>query len=113
MLKILHKEKEADLAPAKKKAKAKPVIDLEEEDQTFDPTPTLSKVENLLVDLQQRAGAAKHHAAVDFWGCPRCRWSRSGCSYYGCLPLKFEIHKKKLPEKYQNDEKTLKIDEDK
>ena len=70
MLKILHKEKETDLAPAKKKAKAKHVIDLEEEDQQFDSTPTLSKAENLLVDLQQRAAAAEHVAAVDFWDAP-------------------------------------------
>ena len=112
MLKQLHDTKKADEEAPKKKAKTVPIIDLEAEDQKLEAIPTLSKIEDLLADLAQRAETAKHHAAVYVYGCCRCRWSRSGCSYYGCNPVKFEAHRAKYPEKYHINKKTLKIDAD-
>ena len=38
--------------------------------------------------------------AVEFYGCPKCRWSRSGCIWWKCNPAKFEAHRKKFPWKY-------------
>ena len=110
MLKQIEATKKGDSELPKKKSKtAEPVVDLEAEDKDFQATPTLSKVEDLLKDLEQRATAAQHHAAQEFYGCPRCRWARSGCAWYGCNPVKWQIHRSKYPEKYK-DEKNLKIE---
>ena len=39
-------------------------------------------------------------AASSFYGCPKCRWRRSGCIWWRCNPIKYQIHRAKHPEKY-------------
>ena len=38
--------------------------------------------------------------SVPFYGCAKCRWSRSGCIWWKCNPEKFRKHFAQFPEKY-------------
>ena len=39
--------------------------------------------------LTAEAEKAKKVAAAPFYGCPKCRWSRSGCIWWICNPAKY------------------------
>ena len=103
----------ADAGPAKKKKKANAevldILDIEEV-SVLAAVPELSKVEDLMAALKDRAELARLAPAKEFYGCSKCRWSRGGCISYKCNPVKFLAHKEKFPERYGKDVKELKAD---
>jgi hypothetical protein len=64
--------------------------------------PPAVKVVEVLV---AQAELAKHQGLVQFFGCPKCRWSRGGCIHWKCNPEKFQKHFAAHPEKYNTSKK--------
>ena len=86
-------------APLKKRSKD---LDIEDEPliNALPAAPSLADVDAGLAHLKVEAERAKRQGAVEFYGCSKCRWSRSGCIYWKCNPYKYQEHRKKFPEKY-------------
>ena len=60
-----------------------------------------------MLSLAALAKKAGDQGTVDFYGCSRCRYIRSGCISYKCNPKKFQDHYAKYPEKYTKGEKDI------
>ena len=63
--------------------------------------PLLPRAADMLEHLAEQAKLSGLAALQIFYGCSRCRYSRSGCINYNCNPVKFEAHLAKFPEKYE------------
>ncbi len=61
--------------------------------------------------LAAQAELAKNQGLVQFFGCPKCRWSRGGCIHWKCNPEKFQKHFAAHPEKYNTSKKDLECKE--
>ena len=53
-----------------------------------------------LAHLKAQTDRAQKQAVAPFYGCPKCRWSRSGCTWWRCNPVKYHAHRKTSPWKY-------------
>ena len=93
-------EKETEKAEeAEKKGKSKKITKVAELPEG--DGPAVPKPEEFLQFLTKEATKSLTSALVEFYGCSRCRFSRSGCINYFCNPTKLHEHMKKLPHKYE------------
>ena len=53
-------------------------------------------------ELQKLAASYAAQGSVPFYGCSRCRMSRGGCISWNCNPDKYQAHRSKFPEKYED-----------
>ena len=81
------------------------------DDTKLGDIPTHFPYEGALEALKIEAAKAANQAAVPFYGCSKCRWSRGGCIWWKCNPQKFQEHFKKHPEKYVGKQELHKIAE--
>ena len=96
----------ADPPKKKKKEIAMAPLPLISED---DKSRIIKEADLKLCSLEEIAGKAAHSGSVEFYGCSKCRYIRSGCISFKCNPKKFLAHLEKFPEKYTtyNKEKDL------
>ena len=90
----------ADPPKKKKKEIAMAPLPLISED---DKSRIIKEADLKLCSLEEIAGKAAHSGSVEFYGCSRCRYIRSGCISFKCNPKKFLAHLEKFPEKYTAD----------
>ena len=56
----------------------------------------------MLQGLAELAARYAGQGSGYFYGCARCRWSRTGCISWNCNPDKYQAHRLKFPEKYKD-----------
>jgi hypothetical protein len=72
-----------------------------------DKSRMMTEADVKLHSLAEIAAKAADQGIVEFYGCSKCRFIRTGCISYKCNPKKFLAHMEKFPEKYHKGEKEL------
>ena len=56
----------------------------------------------MLQQLSQLAAKYAGQGSGSFYGCPRCSWMRTWCISWRCNPEKYQAHRSKFPQKYND-----------